>query len=1428
MQSSEQAPRPFLGVCLIIRDASKTIEALLNSMKGAADEWVIVDTGSADDTREKICKFFGIARWPNSDDKDLSGYSRGPINVILGNFKWVDDFAAARNYSFSLGTAKWRMWLDADDQVRNADLIKPALQRTDSAYPHVNSISIPYEYAPHENWQDKVNRIVRWQDGWRWEGEIHEDLNRYPPGPRFISKFQRPDGRPEVIVEHRPPGDHGMESIVRNTRICNRIYEKSHRAGDARKGAIMAFYLGSYARIFKKFDEAKKYLLEAGSNLGPTNLACLALCELVRLELDRERPFDAIEYASLAITKAPELPDGWGSLGVAMVETGQYQRANSIFDKLFSMPQPQLQSTRDLVWNDGVVWATAALSYIAEGQMGKAEEALRKIPEPVIPHERVWMKYSRALADYYKVLGVDTWKKAVDYLVWNNEPVKALRLLESDLIPSNVEASPLISRFKDEIWDKMQQMKSWADYKRVYAAECNEVFDRDEDGVKIIRDMGRAEQAVKWANQLHKEGDPFQIYVIGIHGGWIEEFCMDANPRIHLTACDVNPNANTAIQRLIKKFPGRVSFHTVVKDHYDWIPEGKRGFYDAVFCFEVIEHVPDDYKLLATINQLLKIGGELLLSTPVGEYWVAPDATKRHHWHQHVRAYQPHQLWQAVRDNGFGGDLFSTDNRILFFGQFVKESAPRAYTFLNFKGLHYPSTDMDAPQSGPKISIVIPSTPQGFDPISIQEGHVGGSEEAVIHLAPELAKLGAEVTVYVDKKPDRAGTVHVVQNVLWRPMSEFDVKRVEGTLFVWRSPQYAAQYKRDNQKLRVINWMHDIGNRATVADYETVDGTIALSVFHEQAIAEHDGFQGPFLRAPNGIVPEEFDFTPKLSAWITRDPFKCIYASAPNRGLDTLLAIWPRIKAFEPRASLDIYYGWEITEQMMERDANLKAEMGPLLKHLREKIKDLGPMGVRYIGGVDHETLNSAYAGAGVWTYPTEFPETFCISALRAQAAGCIPVTTTAGALPEVIDPHNQLFDLEKDTLEDFIHGVVNAMHGKTPRRDEIYPRTTARNWALSFSWKNAALKFLEHAQKKTQKVVIFAGSGREFDETSLHQPNGFNLGGSEEAVIVLADALAEKGVSVEVVGRCKSHKTPNGVQWSDSTTNPLDRVPKGTPVINWRYPTISEQIKKGGHKTLLWLMDPGYDAAPMLYEASDAVVGLTEAHRRIIGERDGYEGPMEIIPNGLQLNELPPLSIQNDQGRNMQWIMWATSPDRGLLPFLQDWMKVKEAAPNAQLHIFYGMDAMMYHAQINQGFAEKYRVAELKALLDKLAAEPATTGVYYHGSATRSELMAWHVRCGVFAYPVVGFEETFCITAVKAMACGMWPVMNDLGSLPEISGGWGKIVGASESYKDALIQVLKSPPPFEQRKRMADWARDRYSSQKMAEKFLKLLERLR
>lgn len=82
-----------ISLCMIAKDEEKNIANCLNSAKEAADEIIVIDTGSSDKTKQIAKKF----------------------NANVFDFKWVDDFSAARNESIKKATKDWILVLDADE-----------------------------------------------------------------------------------------------------------------------------------------------------------------------------------------------------------------------------------------------------------------------------------------------------------------------------------------------------------------------------------------------------------------------------------------------------------------------------------------------------------------------------------------------------------------------------------------------------------------------------------------------------------------------------------------------------------------------------------------------------------------------------------------------------------------------------------------------------------------------------------------------------------------------------------------------------------------------------------------------------------------------------------------------------------------------------------------------------------------------------------------------------------------------------------------------------------------------------------------------------------------------------------------------------------------------------------------------------------------
>ncbi len=91
-----------LAICSIVKNESKNLALTLPNNIKYADEVIIVDTGSTDDTI-KLAKEMGAK---------------------VFEFEWNDDFSAARNFSISKSNEDWILWLDADEYVDESSFKK--------------------------------------------------------------------------------------------------------------------------------------------------------------------------------------------------------------------------------------------------------------------------------------------------------------------------------------------------------------------------------------------------------------------------------------------------------------------------------------------------------------------------------------------------------------------------------------------------------------------------------------------------------------------------------------------------------------------------------------------------------------------------------------------------------------------------------------------------------------------------------------------------------------------------------------------------------------------------------------------------------------------------------------------------------------------------------------------------------------------------------------------------------------------------------------------------------------------------------------------------------------------------------------------------------------------------------------------------------
>lgn len=319
---------------------------------------------------------------------------------------------------------------------------------------------------------------------------------------------------------------------------------------------------------------------------------------------------------------------------------------------------------------------------------------------------------------------------------------------------------------------------------------------------------------------------------------------------------------------------------------------------------------------------------------------------------------------------------------------------------------------------------------------------IGGREGAMIYLSQEWAKMGHEVTNFVNveessrfEEADNLGRYHPLPNwggyheyvplSLTRPMLAsfpWDVA------IAWECPSTFEDHRILNKvKLKICEMQvcHfspvEMEAAANYCDY-----VAALSPWHKQFLL-HQGLEmddDEVVVFPNGVDITKYPAT-ILGKYFEDDP-SFIYSSSPDRGLWHLLEIWPRIRKDFPKATLKVGYGAQKWIDFNKWSHGRQGEMAVEIEHL------LKLPGVEDIGKIGQDQLAELQLNADAWLYPLDAmsaTESGCITAVENAAAGnpiittdCDCMATEFGRVGRIVDmPWNEdnYYNAVKDVLTD-------------------------------------------------------------------------------------------------------------------------------------------------------------------------------------------------------------------------------------------------------------------------------------------------------------------------------------------------------------------------------------------------------------------------
>ena len=134
---------------------------------------------------------------------------------------------------------------------------------------------------------------------------------------------------------------------------------------------------------------------------------------------------------------------------------------------------------------------------------------------------------------------------------------------------------------------------------------------------------------------------------------------------------------------------------------------------------------------------------------------------------------------------------------------------------------------------------------------------------------------------------------------------------------------------------------------------------------------------------------------------------------------------------------------------------------------------------------------------------------------------------------------------------------------------------------------------------------------------------------------------------------------------------------------------------------------------------------------------------------------------------------MFSSSPERGLIKFLEMTRMILTRYPTATFYAFVDLEKV---------------TDEEKAIAD---ANPSA--IHLCKRVSQEQLAVEMMSSDVWLYPTT-FTETYCLSAVEAMAAGCLVATLSIGALPEIVGNRGIVSDSINELFSELCLVLDTP----------------------------------
>ena len=159
---------------------------------------------------------------------------------------------------------------------------------------------------------------------------------------------------------------------------------------------------------------------------------------------------------------------------------------------------------------------------------------------------------------------------------------------------------------------------------------------------------------------------------------------------------------------------------------------------------------------------------------------------------------------------------------------------------------------------------------------------------------------------------------------------------------------------------------------------------------------------------------------PPGNQWTSARPWRirCAFISAPYRGLSNLIRAWKKLSPTD--LELHVWSGTRLWGRQRGDE---------VYRHLFAEVADAP--NAFYHGIAPNGRIRAALRDMHFLTMPSDFLETFCISAAEAMAAGCRVIAPAIGALPETTAGFAKLYDPgrnREEHIDRFLDALTNEL----------------------------------------------------------------------------------------------------------------------------------------------------------------------------------------------------------------------------------------------------------------------------------------------------------------------------------------------------------------------------------------------------------------